>query len=279
MAKIAFLVLHGIGNTGPGFADKMIRGLRDQLGPAVTSAIEFEPCFWGDVLDRREIALADRMAPLVDKTRIRRELVLGGFGDLIAYLGMPTEPSRYYRPIHGRIEDSLSKLESKLRNAGEEPESTPLVIMGHSLGCFLASNYLWDHQQGNAHAFARSPFTRCDTLVNLITFGCNLPLTSLAFPESDCHPVRPFGPKGKACFSDHGQDLYSGSVKWHNFFDPDDILGFPLAPVNDAYAAQVRDISINTGGLLRAHTAYWTDGDFLDEVASRVRQLLTYLVA
>jgi pimeloyl-ACP methyl ester carboxylesterase len=278
MTKLAVLVLHGIGNTGPGFADKMIAEVHDHLGKAADDVL-FEPCFWGNVLDGRQTELANRMAPFVDKTRIRRELVIGGMGDLIAYLGMPTSPSIYYRPIHERIENSLSKLESKLRKANIDPETTPLIIMAHSLGGYLASNYLWDHQRNNDHAFARSPFSACETLVNIITFGCNLPLTSLSFPEGDTHPALPFGKLGKACFSEEGQMLYSASVKWLNFFDQDDILGFPLAPVNEAYASQVRDIDINTGGLLRAHTAYWTDNDFTHAVTKRLRELLMYLIA
>lgn len=278
MAKLAVLVLHGIGNHTPAFADDMIEELTGRLGRAAEDVV-FQPCLWGNVLDERENELSDKIAAQVDKNRLRRELVIGGFGDLVSYMGPPTGPSLHYRQIHERMESSLSQLEAKLRKMGCAPEATPLVIMAHSLGGYLMSNYLWDHQTQNPHAFARSPFTSCDTLAQIITFGCNLPLTGLALPSHDTHPVKPFGALVKNCFSDQGGEMYGGSVKWLNLFDPDDILGFPLAPVNDAYARQVRDLDINTGGLLFAHVRYWTDRDFTKPVSARLRELLTYMVA
>lgn len=276
--KVAVLVLHGIGNHSPDFADDMIDELKERLGEVAPHFI-FQPCMWGGALDARQKKMADVMAPLVDKTRIRRELVLGGFGDLISYLGSPTGRSEYAEGIHKRVEDGLAHLEAKLRRDGENPETTPLVIMGHSLGCYVASNYLWDHQhsEGGTEAVARSPFTACDTMVQFITFGCNLPLTSLAIDELQV--ARPVGKSWEGCFTDQGADLYRASVKWLNFYDPDDILGFPLRPLGGGYEREVRDVEINTGGLLLAHTGYWCDNSMTKPVAARLHQLLAYRVA
>lgn len=275
--KLAVLILHGIGNHRADFADDMIEELKDRLGSAASEVI-FQPCLWGGALDKRQKQLAHDIAPLVDKTRIRRDLVLGGFGDLIAYLGSPHGMSEYYEGIHRRVEDSLSHLEAKIRRAGEDPETTPLVIMGHSLGCYIASNYLWDHQHSaGSYAVARSAFTACDTLVQLITFGCNLPLTSLAVDELQV--ARPVGKGWYKCFTDQGGELYKASVKWLNFYDPDDILGYPLRPMGGGYEREVDDVEINTGGLFLSHVRYWTDNGMTKPVAARLRQLLTYRMA
>ena len=61
---------------------------------------------------------------------------------------------------------------------------------------------------------------------------------------------------------------------------PDDILGYPLRPINDAYRRTVhRDIAINVGGLFASwnplsHARDWTDGDFVRPVARFLATLL-----
>ncbi len=60
----------------------------------------------------------------------------------------------------------------------------------------------------------------------------------------------------------------------------DDILGYPLKPINPAYRRVVsRDITINVGGILSSwnpasHTKYWTDNDFTVPAAEFVGRLL-----
>ncbi len=69
-------------------------------------------------------------------------------------------------------------------------------------------------------------------------------------------------------------------ARWFNFFDPDDILGYPLRPINFAYRKIVdEDIAINVGGLNSSwnplsHTKYWTDNDFTKPVAAFLEKLL-----
>ncbi len=71
---------------------------------------------------------------------------------------------------------------------------------------------------------------------------------------------------------------------WLNFYDKDDILGYPLAEIAPSYAAlktkgNLREKSINAGTLLTswnplAHVGYWTDQDFVKPVTRFLRRFL-----
>ncbi|HUG89750.1 MAG TPA: hypothetical protein VML55_02890 [Planctomycetaceae bacterium] len=75
-------------------------------------------------------------------------------------------------------------------------------------------------------------------------------------------------------------DLAATGTEWLNLYDPDDVLGYPLKPVNDAYAAVVtRDVEINAGGLLTSwnpasHDQYWTDKDLTAPAAEMIARFL-----
>jgi len=101
------------------------------------------------------------------------------------------------------------------------------------------------------------------TLAGMITFGCNLPLFTFAYRriEPITFPAKqlPVALRDKA--------------KWLNFFDPDDVLGFPLKPINKAYDAVVTaDIDVNVGGIFTnwnpvSHNEYWEDRSMAKPVA------------
>ena len=69
-------------------------------------------------------------------------------------------------------------------------------------------------------------------------------------------------------------------AKWLNYFDPDDVLGYPLKSINPAYDNTVsEDISINVGGLFSSwnplsHNEYWTDNDFTKPVSQFIKTFL-----
>ena len=69
-------------------------------------------------------------------------------------------------------------------------------------------------------------------------------------------------------------------ARWLNFYDPDDILGYPLKPISEGYAEVVtRDIAINAGGVFSSwnplsHNGYWTDNDLTKPVADLISSFL-----
>jgi hypothetical protein len=138
------------------------------------------------------------------------------------------------------------------------------------------SNYIWDMQNqrgADVDAVWRpdlSDFEMMKTLAGLMTFGSNLPLFAFAYenPEPISFPGPGLSPE------------LAAKAKWLNFYDKDDVLGYPLRPLSDGYAAVVDDdIEIDAGswgsGLTPiSHVAYWTDHSFTKPVAGFLRSLL-----
>ena len=63
----------------------------------------------------------------------------------------------------------------------------PLVVVAHSLGSVIASDFIWDAQHPErgrgVAAEAGTDFEGMRTLAGLVTLGSNLPLFTLALPR------------------------------------------------------------------------------------------------
>ncbi len=258
MAQVCIAVIHGMGSQRPGYSRPMRDEINRRLG-LKAARVSWREIYWADILESREREfLRDANADNeLDWLRLRR-FMLRAFGDASAYRRTGDACSSAYCDIHARIRDAIAAL--------DPGEDAPLIVMAHSLGGHIMSNYIWDMQQGRPIAPpGDSPFQRLETLAGLITFGCNIPLFTLAWRKSDIHPIR---------FPGQALDPAARQrARWLNFFDPDDVLGYPLQPINARYARVVsEDIAINVGGLLASwnpmsHQSYWTDNDFTRTVA------------
>lgn len=272
--KIGVLIVHGIGSQPAGYADGLIEELTERLAKRdLDGHFVFKAAYWGDVVNRREDDLFRDLrstpAPM-DWENLRRRLVINAFGDAVAYAGRFTQGSWAYDAIHRALARDLETL-AELAGA----DDAPLAILSHSLGCQIVSNYLWDHQRRvEGRQFATTPFVRGDTLSLWITFGCNIPLFTLTIEEGDIEPVRFPGVLASAAFSRRPPKEV---LKWTNFYDPDDILGFPLRGLPKYKDAVEEDIPIQTGTIFGAHTDYWTDNSFTVPVAERLAALAEYL--
>ncbi len=108
----------------------------------------------------------------------------------------------------------------------------PLYIFAHSLGGLIMSDYLRSRNLVRPQKF--------------ITFGCNIPIFTLGAPFT-CPPQ------------------LLGPTRWWNYFDHEDMLGYPLH--EDPGMQHVRDRGVNTGGLAigntgLSHITYFNDADF-----------------
>ena len=231
--------------------------------------IAWRAIYWADVLAPRQkeyLRAANRDNDL-DFIGVRG-FVISILSDASAYRKVDSPQNTTYGLIHDRVREGIADLNSKLDDPG-----APLIIMAHSMGGHIMSNYIWDMQHAPGDRPRNlSPFERLHTLAGMITFGCNIPLFTFAytkvepiqFPAPDL--PRPGGVRDKA--------------KWLNYFDPDDVLGYPLKSINTAYDAVVdEDIAINVGGLLSnwnflSHTKYWTDNDFTKPAAEFIESFL-----
>lgn len=300
---VGVLLVHGMGRQdelefGRDFIAAMPARLADR--GVAPGAVAFRAGVWADVLNAREDAL---FRDAEDGGTLRwdglRRFVVNALGDAVAYRrdDHPSDPAADRRPadgayalIHARIHAHLRALREVLGH------DAPLVVVAHSLGAVIVSDYVWNARRpGNRHgvgaaAAEGTPFERADTLAGLITLGTTIPLFALALPR-----VLAIAPPRES-------PLLAPAVRavavWHNYYDPDDVLGWPLRTLaldptgaapqvagewsyRDAVEA---DHAVAAGGALTGwtpfvHTAYWHDAGVLDAAADQIAAVARAAVA
>ncbi len=267
--KLAVGVIHGMGSQEDDFAEPLREELTERfqdLGGEPDDLV-FEPIYWAPVLNKNERDLWNKVTKRhdLDYTRLRR-FVINALGDAIAY--QPLKPGakktqNVYRQIHEVLRQSLHQLSLR---AGK---NAPLVLLAHSLGSVIVSNYWWDMWKKGT---APNPLEGGETLAGLVTFGSPLAVWSLRY-EGFGKPIKFPHPKLKTHYP-------RVTPKWLNYFDEDDILAYPLKDLNNDYKKIVtRDIPISVGGLFSgwnplSHNGYWTDNDFTKPVTRLLHEIL-----
>ena len=277
--KIGVLVVHGIGQQTDGFAEQLIAAVRDRLGRDAES-VEFEPALWANVLERDEAKLLEdlRAKNTLDFVGLRR-FVVSFLGDAVAYQRVPEgqQKTDIYGTIHGIIARHMFVLRERLGT------DAPLVVVAHSLGCHIISNYIWDLQHPNkASAVAPATrFERAETLAGMFTLGCNIALFSLAYNRM--LPITFPSNTVAQSFPGRSAAEIEQATCWLNMFDRDDILGYPLKPLSPEYAATVtEDREVNVGNIVTSwtplsHNEYWTDRDVVVPITDGLQALLRLL--
>ena len=268
--KLGALVLHGMGSQRADFADPMIDKLSERISSlgADPGEVRWKPVHWAPILQSKEDQLWDNLSTgnRLDYAWLRR-FVVSNFGDAVAYLNrVPSQPQDMYSRIHTEVHDQVVALRSELGNADK-----PLIVIAHSLGSIIMSNYIWDEQRNQG--FGGTAFEKMETLAGFFTFGSTIAVVSLAYDPIESIVFPP------AALPDPPRSV----ARWDNFFDRDDVLGYPLKSLSSSYGASVSaDREINAGGLLFSwnpfsHTRYWTDKDFVRPVAQSIADLLQVL--
>ena len=280
-ADVAVAVIHGIGsqaNKWPEvssertFSERLHKRLRRKLGRRRMERVAWREVFWADVLGPRQERYLDAIEPL---TRLRRTR-----GFLVESIADAAAFQRRQRTATGEGDDQAyaliqDRVRATIADLNEDTsDDTPLVILAHSFGGYILSNYVWDMQQGALSP--PTPFQRMETISRFVTFGCNIPLFTFHRPPEDVQPIR--FPGRELPMHDRREPW------WLNFYDRDDVLGYPLAPIGPRYqaladAGELHDLAINAGGVLRSwnplsHEAYWTDPSFVRPVARVLKGLL-----
>jgi hypothetical protein len=277
--KIGILVIHGIGSQQSGYSGAMVKEVSDRLDAHATSVI-WQEVLWADVLASRARDLWQWMNDAkepngssidLDWPKIRKFLI-HNMGDALAYT-RDADPASAYAQIHDVVDRQLRALKTSLGDP-----AAPIVVMGHSLGAHIISNYIWDRQHGI------DSLEPIPTLAAMITFGCNIPLFGLPFDVA-----RPIDLPGTAIT----KAKWKTASHWLNYLDEDDVLGWPLKPLyqkklskltarQKRTVSKIEDYEINAGGLLTnwnpaAHNQYWTDDDFTRSAAAYLRRLCQLL--
>jgi hypothetical protein len=268
------LVIHGIGTPKCGFASPMIDKIGGQLG-ARASRVVWQPILWSTALnkeeDRFDAVMKTAADPSGEHIPLRwacvRKFIVHNLGDAIAYQ-REREPAAYVR-INRIVSDKIGELKAKLNDP-----SAPIVILAHSLGGHIMSSYIWDRQARHKKGVA-DEYERLSTLAGMVTFGCNIPLFTLAL--SAAVPIDLPGP-------DVTKPALIAASRWLNFLDADDVLGWPLRPlyakdastfdaIQQRTLSKLEDYEINAGNILESwnpasHDGYWTDRDFVTPAAA-----------
>ncbi|KAB2336378.1 chemotaxis protein [Cytobacillus depressus] len=258
-----------MGNQKKGFADETIEMINklfakklEHLIKDPASYLKIEPILWAPVFSDREEKLFERM---VHKNKLNfqelRKFIVTYLGDAIAYQPVETAKQNYER-VHEKIGEALYLLSNQ---AGDQ---APLCVISHSLGSVIASNYFYDLQfkQNDIACIVdkSSPLEKGDTLTLFYTMGTTLPLWSLRYYNFS----RPI-----SIPSSNLQKYYPGlNGEWINFYDKEDVLGFPLRAVDENYQKTVNeDREVNVGGILTSwnplcHTGYFIDMDVIEPI-------------
>lgn len=263
--KLGVLIIHGMGDPEPSYADGLIRRLEKRLGPAANDVV-FGACYWAPILQEQQDVTWRRILQGgdIDQKAFRR-WVMSALGDPATYLsGFFKAGQPVYGAIHDCIRATLARIATDLGGA----DDTPLVILAHSLGSVIVGNYFWDEAHKNG--IGTTPFERMETLTGFISYGSNIPLFLPPSPPVMC--IRFPSPRLPAS--------YAGVAAWENVYDPDDVLGYPLRNVwDDTQGTVITDITINAGvwpvsETPFSHTLYDRDDDFLDIVQRRLQAIL-----
>ena len=232
--KLGVLFIHGIGSQDVDFADGMIAKLRKELKDP--DAVEFETVHWAPLIEEKSQSMWKRLTTRKLGWKFLRKYFINALGDATAY------NNEMYDDVHTCIEDAMMALRHKLHYH----PFTPVIVVAHSLGCAMITDYIWDRQHSENMVTDRFMLP----IKGIFTMGCNIPVFALSH-----EPI-------------HAID--ASEIKWVNIYDKDDIMGYPLQPVSESYAEAVdADMQVNTGRWWSSwnplsHNDYWTDNDVID---------------
>lgn len=266
MIKVVILTVHGMGNTPPEYANGLRNRLKKELPTGSWPKIKFVPLYYQNLIQNNQERVwsdMDRTGKL-DWSKLR-QFMLYSFSDAATLEHQSDHPDSPYVLAQEVIRTTLHSLLKSGVTA-----DTPVVLLPHSLGGQVISNYIWDGQQDQGiwkHKPTDLPqeqedFLKLKTLRLMMSAGCNIPLFVAGLKD-----IRPFAkPNPK--------------FVWENYFDKDDVLGWPLKPLSPEYKQAVKkDQQLNSGGFFTSwtpfsHTQYWNDKDFINPLKDHLAALL-----
>lgn len=286
---VAVVFVHGINTLAAGYHEPMQAAIEAALPAALKDHVVFRSVYWaGRVRERQHQYLDAAGRRGLFKDTAYRRMVIQGLGDAAAYQKTKSFRNSAYYEIQSDVRAVLEDLDR------DGLPDRPLVFIGHSLGCHIVSSFAWDinsikhmsearlaaedEEVGKFADYLRggSPFRRLDTLAGLVMMGSNMPLFTFTFGPQRVFPIsRSRDDADAPAFPGKGLDPETMKrAAWLNFYSRNDLLGYPLKPLNEAYAAEPRltDIEVAAEGPMcrlisyvapslaayRAHTGYWT---------------------
>jgi hypothetical protein len=285
MSKAALLTVHGMGETREDYHLSLLEALKKRLGNRF-DLVSVHRVYYQNLLQANEAAVWEACKDHVDYHGLRRFLLFG-FADAAGLETGKDAPQSIYELAQREIARNL--LDARAAVGGDGP----VIAIAQSLGGQVLSSYVYDAQKAikaragvpnvnypgagmwqrhyvedGTWGDALLAFASGATLRTLFTTGCNIPIFVAAHKRMSIIPI----------------DEPNSRFEWHNFYDPDDVLGWPLQPLANGYNELVLDHSINSGsGIVDwalkswnplSHTTYWTDGNVVDALAQALGECL-----
>ena len=234
--KVAIAVVHGIGEQTPGFSTSFIEKLTDFLNQYEDVDVISKEICWQTQVQPRENRLIDKLDGM--GWMKLRNLFINYGADAIAYQPIE-ENASVYADVHKIYDISLKSL---WREA--DHQEIPLIIIAHSLGTVVTSNFLWDCFNKLSKAreiYEPSQVSHVMIKKNLkliVTLGSPIAVWSLRYENG-------------------GKSLkLPKDTKWLNIYSEYDVIGYPLTVINSDYCNNngIEDMVMNVGGLLTRYT-------------------------
>lgn len=267
MAKdFAIITIHGMGDTKKDYYKSFEKKLRNRVGKDTwDSKVHLEHVYYQNLLQGEQ---EDYYEDSDDEHDLRwdilRKLMIFGFNDAAAIEHSLRKDGKLYIDVHRRIATAFDNAYGKLGN-----QAKPVFVVAQSLGAQQVSNYLWDAKKNLRFFSDQGPgdeemrkFCRLNSCKQFITTGCNIPLFKAGLPD----------PKNF--------DRPNLEFTWHNYFDADDVLGYPIRKIAPSFEVDwIEDHKVSVGGLFTgwnpaSHTRYWTDKDVLNPIAKDIKAIL-----
>ncbi len=270
--RLAIFIVHGIGAQQKGFSDEIRENLKSNFRKALRhmgqenrqgqdDALIFREGLWADITQDGEDILKDRMFndPDTDVDWIKaRKFFVDYLGDAISYFkGKASDIYSQYNAIQSRIDGLIQNLSGETN----PNQNTLLTVVSHSLGTVVLSDYLYDKRDTLEDSYQL-------TFSNFFTLGSPIALYANRFynHQSKKNPFANFKP----------QKVKDPNGAWINLFDEDDIVGYPIRPVNTyCKKAVTADLNVSVGSFLSggtpaSHTGYWYDEEVGKIIAEKL---------
>lgn len=256
--EIAVLTIHGIGNQPQDYYQKFHERLYSLLTKKTQRRVKGERIYYQKILSH----LQEEVRASLYKTPLRwkplRSFAIHYLSDAVTYEHRIAEKESPYQRISEVIYDSVKDLKAQLRT-----KNPTVVVIAHSFGCHVITNYLYDAQKGK-YFWKNRKGDRFDKLQNIrlfLTTGCNIPLF-----VGGLENIQPFSRP-----NDH--------FEWYNYYDKDDVLGWPLKVLTRGRKRPyenivTKDIPVRTGITpLDSHVRYWKSRKLTEMIVERIASL------
>jgi hypothetical protein len=254
--KIAVAIIHGIGRQNKTYADEFIKTINQSYQKLTgKNGLVFESICWQEEIQPIEDQLFDKIDKLGWK--LLRSFFVGYVGDALCYQPSSNDQHGFYTTVHEAIDRSLKKLYYLV------DKDSPLCIISHSLGTIVASNFIWDVQNG-CKTFKPSQETidLVSRLKLFYTMASPLAVWSMRFPNGGT-PI-----------------TINKDSNWYNLYAHNDIISSPLKLINQhyEYMSNLYDIKLRIGGLLfgwnpMSHNSYWDSVIVIKHIVTNLAKL------